>query len=223
MRLKTCCCALVLTALTAATGVAKADQVTFMASVPLGPTNYNSSVSVSKFDPALGILNKVTFMLTGHVEGSAAFESLDAEPALVEMELAAEITLQRPDLSTLVVALPLVATSDNASAFDGLIDFGGASGKSYAGLANTVSEMSMSMNPLDLLLFTGPAGMPGNITLPVVAEGASTGSGAGNLLLQFATSASADVKVTYEYTVPEPATAGLTGLLGVGLLRRRRA
>lgn len=197
--------------------MARADVISFSDSVPLQSTNFNSSVTLPLFDPSIGILEKVTLKLTGYVEGAAKFESLDSEPATVTMELAAEITLQRPDLSTLVVSLPLVMTSDDVDAFDGNIDFGGGSGRTYANLMADQLEIVMTMDPADLALFTGV----GNVVLPVVAIGASTGSGAGNLLLQFNTSAAADVTVCYQY-IPEPATAGL--LIG-GLLffaRRRR-
>lgn len=201
----------------AGAGVARADQISFMDTVPLQPTNFNSSVTIPKFDPNLGVLTKVIFKLDGHVEGTAKFESLDSEPAVIDMELAAQITLQRPDMSTLVVSLPLVMTSDNATAFDGLVDFDGTSGKTYAGLMADDLEMAMTMDPGDLALFTGV----GDISLPVLAMGASTGSGAGNLLLQFNTSASAGVMVTYCY-IPEPATVALCGVGALGFIRRRR-
>lgn len=198
---------------------ATADTIMFSDSVALQPTNFNSSVTVPKFNPALGTLTKVIFELSGHVEGQAKFESLDASPTMISMQLAAQVKLQRPDLSSLVIALPLAMTMDNASAFDGTMDFGGTSGKTYPALAGDDLEMSMTTAPVDLALFTGP----GNIMLPVMATGASSGSGAGNLLLQFSTSASSDVTVTYEYTViPEPATALLISLGAMGLFRRRR-
>lgn len=201
-----------------AVSATKADTIMFSDNVALQSTNFMTSVVLPKFDPSLGTLDKVTLKLSGHVEGMAQFESLDADPATVEMELAAEIKLQRPDLSTLVVTLPLVMTTDNVTAFDGMIDFGGTSGKSYPLLTADDVDSVMTMSMMDLALFTGP----GNIMLPVMATGASTGSGAGNLLLQFSTSASANVMVTYDYTVPEPATAGLLGMGAFAAMRRRR-
>ncbi|MCB9463719.1 MAG: choice-of-anchor E domain-containing protein [Candidatus Eisenbacteria bacterium] len=166
--------------------------------VNLASTNWNDTVSFPQFDPNLGTLLSVTFELGGHVEGSAKFESLDNAPATVTMNLAAEIDLQRPDLSSLVTVLPLAATNDNVLAFDGVIDFLGDSGRTYEDLSGDDMESSVTTDSNDLTLFTGN----GTIDLPVSAMGASNGSGAGNLILQFATSASASVTVIYEYEEP---------------------
>lgn len=187
-------------ALLGAAGTAMADSVQYSDTVALTLTNWDDTVSIQQFDPGLGNLISVAFELNGHVEGSAKFESLDSAPATVNMNLAAEIDLQRPDLSSLVTVLPLTATSDAVGAFDGTIDFGGTSGRTYDSLSGDDTESSITTNAGDLALFTGL----GTIDLPVSAMGASTGSGAGNLILQFSTSASASVTVTYEYEVPVP-------------------
>jgi len=205
-------------------GVAWGDTLMYSDWIPLNTTNWNLSVTVPKFDGSLGTLTKITFDLMGDVEGSARFESLDAAPATVTMDLSAQITLQRPDLSPLVVTLPTASTLDNVTAFDGVIDFGGTSGKTYPLLTASDADSAMLLSPfspIDTANFIG--GPLDTITLPVKAQGASTGSGAGNLLLQFATQAAANVQVTYEYIpIPEPAAASLLGLIGLVLLRRRR-
>jgi hypothetical protein len=193
-----------------------AETISFSDSIPLSITNWSSSATVSKFDPSLGTLNSITFELEGHVEGAAKFESFDAALATVTMNLAADIELQRPDTSTLVISTPLVQTIDNVTAFDGTIDFGGTSGKTYTGLSADDSASTVSPPPAsDLVLFTGL----GNIMLPVKATGVSSGSGAGNLVMQFGTSASADVKVIYDYApIPEPSTIVLLSTVFGGLL-----
>ncbi|MCA9728169.1 MAG: choice-of-anchor E domain-containing protein, partial [Candidatus Eisenbacteria bacterium] len=167
----------------------RAATVQYTDVLPLTTTNWADVASVPKFDPGLGVLTSVTLELAGHVEGSAAFESLDAQAATVTMNLAAEIEIQRPDLSTLVTVLPLATTVDNVDAFDGVIDFAGASGRSYDDLAGDDTDAFYTTAPGDLALFTGQ----GMIDLPAIATGASSGSGAGNLILQFGTSASAEV------------------------------
>ena len=106
-------------------GPAHADIVEYTDSVALSLTNWDDSVTVPLLDPALGNLLSVSWELNGHVEGEAKFESLDASPATITMNLAAELELLRPDLTVLSVVLPLVATVDDADAFDGTIDFMG--------------------------------------------------------------------------------------------------
>ncbi len=189
---------------------------------PLSSTNWSSSVFLQMFNPALGTLNSITFYLDGHAEGTAKFESLDAGPTTVTMDLSAVLKLQRPDLSDLVVTIPVAHTTDDATTFDGNIDFGGTSGRTYTGLSADKSEFATTSSAADKALFTGT----GLIELPSVATGASTGSGAGNLILQFSTLASSSARVTYDYTaVPEPSSllalvSGL-GLMGFAIRRRR--
>lgn len=198
---------------------ASADTISYMDTIPLQSTNWVNSVSIPKFNPALGFLDSIELKLKGNVEGSIEFESLDAGPATVTTSLAAMIQLKRPDNSLITAVTPNFNTSDNVTAFDGVIDFGGGSGRSYFDLNAMELSTYDSPPPLsDLALFTGV----GNILLPVQATAVSTAGGAGNLLAAFVTNAGATVMVTYNYTIPEPATMGLMSLGALGLLRRRR-
>ncbi|MFO0973080.1 MAG: PEP-CTERM sorting domain-containing protein [Phycisphaerae bacterium] len=199
---------------------ANAASISFNDSVPVQPTDFTSSVTVSKFNPALGTLNSIDFKIEGAVEGSIRFESLDASPATVSASLAASITLQRPDLSNIVVTTPAFSVMAPLSAYDGVTDFGGTSGATFLGLSGSDTDTFTSPPPAsDLALFTGL----GNITLPVKATAMSTASGAGNLVALFLTNAGARVMVTYNYTVPEPATLALLSFGGLFFRRRRTA
>ena len=176
------------------------QQQCHQASIPLATTNWSSSLSVPKFDPALGILTQVQFTLDGHIQGEAKFESQDAAASTVTMTFQSTLTLTRPDNSLLVVVIPQSVFVDPVASFDGVIDFGGTSGMTHANITASQSAMFTSPRPLsDLALFTGPSGNPGSIVLPVVAQGTSNASGAGNLLLQFSQQARADVTVCYVY------------------------
>lgn len=211
-----------LLAVLAAAGVANAAEVCYDGSFSLARTNWSDSLVIPKFDPALGTLLSVRWSVTGNIEGSAAFESLDASATTINTALSATITLTRPDATPLQVIIPVAMNSDGAAAFDGTIDFGGTSGKTYPGLMASDSGSSSTNAPADLALFT--AAMLGEtISLPVSAVGSSTGSGAGNLLLLFNTFAGASVEVCYEYEpVPAPGALALLGLGGLVAGRRRR-
>jgi len=183
------CCAAMLPA------KSDAETMIFIASAPLASTNWNQTMSIPKFPLDSSCLESVCFRLEGHVQGAARFESIDAAPATVSMNLQSTITLQRPDGSILVTTIPLAQTVDNVAAFDGAIDFAGTSGKTYSDLSGDKTESACTSALADRVLFTGS----GDIVLPVAALGTSYGSGAGNLILQFNTSASAQAVVTYTY------------------------
>ena len=211
-------------------GAATSSQaafVTYTDEIPLTGTNWNDILTVQQFDPGLGTLTSINFKLYGYVEGDVQFESLDNEPATVTTELSARITLKRPDNSTLVVTTPLHETQDDVTAYDGVLDYGGTSGRSYFNLeADDVDEANSPPPPSDLILFTGL----GTIDLPVSAEARSLASGAGNLDARFRTTAGAMVEVTYYYAtsqpIPEPSSLALVlvggGVVALGARLRRR-
>jgi hypothetical protein len=185
----------------AGSAAAQTQTVCFTDTIPLQPTNWSGQVSIPKFDPNLGTLQSIAFDLTGNVQGSARAESLDAAPTIVNTSFSANITLTRPDLSVIVVTLPVANFSDSFTAFDGVLDFGGTSGTIHAGINVSDTQSFMSPPPAsDLPLFTGA----GNILLPVTAQGASLATGAGNLITQFMTDAAATVRVCYTYLPNNP-------------------
>ena len=136
------------------------------------------------------------------------------------LNLSAQITLVNPSSNTLAVVLPVVNSTFNATAFDGVIDFGGTSGVTFTNLSGSASVSNgPSLSPSLIATFVGV----GNVTLGQNATGNSSGTGAGNLITQFATQAGSVAKVTYSYQpVPEPASMAVLGLGAAALLRRRR-
>ena len=199
---------------------AKADVLTWNASVPLTDTDWVQNVSIPKFDPSLGTLTSIDFSMTAHIEGSSFYENQETSPTMVSLTLAAEMSLLRPDMSSLITVNPSTTVGELAGAFDGMIDFGGTSGNTFNNLFADITQSASSPPPAsDLALFTGL----GNILLPVSAMGDSSGAGPGNWIFGFALAASADVTVKYNYTpVPEPTSAATLVLAGLGLLLRRR-
>ncbi|HID31009.1 MAG TPA: choice-of-anchor E domain-containing protein, partial [Desulfobacterales bacterium] len=176
--------------------MANAATISYSDSVPQQSTYWSSSVAIPKFDPSLGTLTDIEFKLDGHIEGIAKFEHQGQGPATVTMNFSATIELQRPDTSPLVVAIPVVSTVDDVTAYDGATDFGGTSGRTHDGLSADKTVSASSPPPSsDLALFTGSE----TIALPVIATGSSSTTGSGNIITQFTTSASATVTITYTY------------------------
>lgn len=215
--MRTICAATVLTVLIlfGAAPTVQAATLSYSDSIPVGLTDWSDTVTIPQFDPALGTLDSIEFKLTGVVEGLAFYESLEPEPKAVEMTLSAHLSLMRPDLSLIVDVSPSNTVMELAAGYDGTEDFDGPSGSTFVMFSAPTMATTVSPPPAsDLTLFTGV----GTVDLPVTAFASSFGSGPGNWVFGFITSAGADVMVTYTYTpIPEPATllvvaAGLIGL-----------
>ena len=203
-------------------------------------TNFDTNISVPKFDTALGTLESVSFALTGDVVATIQFENRSATPATLTGLAKATLSLYRPDLTALVVALPQQTAVRNATAYDTRTDFAGTSGFSLVGLSGTAQKNSDPLtSAADLQLFSSAGG--GSILLPVGARGNSAVTSAGNFTSVFTTQAAADFTVTYIYSeaapppvveppveeppvgVPTPVSLALLGsaLLGLSLIRRQ--
>ena len=202
---------------------ASAATVSFSDTVALTTTNWTDSLSITQFDTSLGTLNNVMVTLEGTVQGEANAESLDAAPATITLDLSALITASTALLGNVGTVLPIVSQSVNLSSFDGGIDFAGTSGFATGVVSASDTDMS-TFTGSDMAEFIGG----GTVAIDLTANGQSTGSGAGNLITQFLTSASATVTVKYDFdeavaAVPLPASALLLGaaLFGLGFSRRK--
>ena len=223
---------LALAALVAICGDAQATPSSIVASpvysdcICLADTGWSNSVSLPKFDSSLGTLDHIEFTITGTVSGWSGYENLKVDGVnTITTNLQASLTLQRPNASLLVVALPAVTnTAPNVPQYDGVTDWAGTSGGTYGSSTSPVTasktESNTSYSPSDFTLFTGT----GNITLPVVAVGISTATDTeGNVASTFVTQAGACASVQYFYEVPEPMTMSLLALGGLAVVRRKRA
>ena len=179
------------------------STLSFSDSVPLTTTNWDRTVSLTRFDPNLGTLLSVTLKLDGRIEGQAAVESNDTAPIQITTQFKADITLARPDNSVVAVVIPQVDNISNLAPGDGTLDFAGPSGQTFPNLQQQASQTVVSPPPpSDLVLFTGAAGNPGQIVLPVLARGTSQAIGSGNVTTSFATKAAATITVTYTFNPP---------------------
>jgi len=204
----------------AAAGPVSAGMISHSDSISMQPTDWALSLSVPQFNPALGSLDAVEFQFHGDMNGTIFYENEEPAPADVNLLLSASLTLQRPDLTTLISLAPSHSIMETAPAFDGLLDFSGASGRTYPGIAASDSDSYVTLPMEDLSPYIGL----GNVALPCSALGNSSGSGPGNWTFGFLTNAAADVTVTYHYTpIPEPATFAMASLgCWLGARTRRR-
>jgi len=198
---------------------ANAATVSYDESVGDTATDWAQVLNLPKFNPALGTLTKVTLTLFGRVDGTVRAENESpTSPSTTTLTLAAKIIAEVAGATLEVVVEPFDEEVVVLDAFDGILDFGGTSGRTFASFAtDEKSESTMA----DLLPFIGL----GLIDVNVSANGTSAGSGGGNLLLSFASTAQAKTTVTYTYSeIPLPAGLPLlaTAVGGLALLRRRK-
>ncbi|BAZ14672.1 hypothetical protein NIES4071_65160 [Calothrix sp. NIES-4071] len=166
--------------------------------VDIQKTNFDKFVTLPKFDPNLGELKKVFVQLGSEVQGSIRLENLDAQPADVTANLAAEVSLLKPDKSVLLTTLPTASIAQSFAADDETLDFTGASGATYNNLSNSKTASTLLTSDFDLFIGSD------TLTLPVTAVAKSSGTGAGNLAQIFNTLAAAKVEVVYEYYIKKP-------------------
>ena len=201
---------------------AGAEIVSYTGFIPGDTTNWTYDVSLPRFDPALGVLESVTFTLCGEVYGIASFESLAPASSSISLDLSASIALDCPGATAELLVEPTMVMVESVGPYDGLLDWEGASGRRLGFRAdrseNTRSEVLLT----DLEGYIGK----GSIIVPVSANAVSRISGPGNLQSDITTIAEADVTVAYDYIIPEPGAlislgVGVTGLWGLSIRRRR--
>jgi len=175
-------------------GLALTQQ--FCDAVPDTNTDWNQTVTVTQFDPALGILTDISLYAEVADTQILRMENMDAAPCTGTSTGTASVTLTAPNASTIVASANNVFTSP-LTAFDGVIDFAGTSGNSSAlliGAANTTTPYP----PADYADFVGL----GTVDMNVFADGTSVVTGCGNHIAQVTTTAAANICVIYTYLVP---------------------
>ncbi|MDD5469275.1 MAG: choice-of-anchor E domain-containing protein [Candidatus Peribacteraceae bacterium] len=201
-------------------------SVSYSVDIPLIKTNWSRQVTFPKLPTASGTLTSVAFTLSSSIEGTLKVESIDSAPSTVTSRLAAQLTLARPDGSALLTHAPEDTKTDAFSAFDGAVDYGGDSGRSYDIASEGTGTAAVEpLSAEDAALFGGA----GTVALPLSAEGVSGFDGAGNLQSEATLLASSKVTVTYTYVTPDltigiqPKTQFFVGEQGVLLLTVRNS
>ncbi|TVP58764.1 MAG: choice-of-anchor E domain-containing protein [Nodularia sp. (in: Bacteria)] len=208
-------------------GVANAASFTRTASTEFAHTNFTDKLlRIEKFDSSLGTLNSVYLDFTGDVTGDAGFENTGDGALTVTVKLGAEIDLTSSDVD-LSDFFPINPKSDQTyevTAFDGIRDFDGTSGRTVEGLTAKEPIPTITFtDAADLAVFTGT----GYLDFFLSAKAESNVIGSGNMASFVTTLAKANLKVTYNYdelkTVPEPsALLGIGLFAGIGVLSQRK-
>lgn len=206
---------------------ASAAVISFSSNIASTTTNWAVDVNLSKFDPTLGTLTKVTWTVEGEVTAQFAAENRGKKATTALFTAEALLRLTTPGFAPLVVGLPQLTASTALAKYDGTLDFNGNSGETLAPITGTASGNTSSSDPGVLLNYIAVAG---NMLLPFEAEGWwSVQGGGGNLNTSVQTFAGGTVRVDYEYTerniVPEPASLALFAMGGFAVayrLRRRQ-
>jgi hypothetical protein len=198
----------VLIAAAAASGPALAGTVTQTATVPVAATDWSTTARLAQLDPSLGNPQSISFGLTGTLQGSIGIESLAPVASRVSGSISATIALAAPGGSPLLSVTPSVGTSTNLAAFDGKVDFAGASGRSFAGSSNTGSaSTTYTVGAPGPQIPTQPFVGTGKVALPVSAT--ATAGVSGPLDLAARTHAAAGASVTVKYGTGSTAPGGV--------------
>lgn len=178
-------------------GQANAADVTYTMSTAtpyLSATPYTlASMSVPKFNLPGQCLTSVCVTLTTQAFGYVGLENFDNFPKTVNSTFAAQIVLQRPDLSNLMTLTPTMSLVFPLASYDGVVDYNGSSGLTATGLSVTSANTVCLTAAPDLALFTGV----GVANLPCTAVNTSTQSGANSWT--FGVQVAAEFSLTYTY------------------------
>jgi len=190
---------------------ASAASVSHQAAFPISPYLNSGSftfpaASFPKFNLSDQCLNSVCVRLDGGLNGLVGFENYQNFPVTVTVSYTGSITLQRPNLTTLISVQPATTITDNLPVYDNVLDYSGLSGRTYPSVSAAQSDSLCLTNAADLALFSGA----GSISLPGFTTDLASQSGASSWSLGvrgFAT-----ITVTYNYSdCPTPAARSTWG------------
>lgn len=182
--------------------------------------DYESPLSIQKFDPKLGKLKTITLDLFGKVIGDAKVENRSARATTANIQVSSLFTLFSPNNQSLMTMETKTTRTYNLPRYDGRTDFAGASGRTATGLTSEGFDTKTLVDNSFLSMFTGT----GNLNFRLGAISTSTVNGTGNITSEINSFAGGNLKVTYNYAqVPEPATlVGLATTLGLAALSTRK-
>jgi hypothetical protein len=188
--------------------VAMADNISFSAFIPLTNTDWTNTVSLPKFDSALGTLLSVQFSLVGTNRTSTRFENYDSIPWTVTTGSDVTITVNDPLAQPLVAVAPSVRFVNDVLEWDETQDFGGTSGFRNPAQVATASTSRLLIAGVDEV---SPYVGTGNLLVEAIADANGFYEGPGDYAFGVTTTAGATATVTYEYQPPQEDPLGELG------------
>ena len=166
-------------------------------------------LSFAGFDPALGILERVNIDVTADSVGGIGAENLDPVSGMVHVTQTATAILSGAAATALdTVQVQSGLPQQTLAAYDGVLDYAGASSVNVAGIRSTASATANGIfTPTALAPFIGT----GAIALSLATSGQTSIDGPGNLAVTTTLVAGAVVTLSYTY-LPFP----VPGLVGAG-------
>jgi hypothetical protein len=190
---------------------AHGSVISYTDTLPPQLTNWAGAFSVPKFNPLLGTLQKVTLTLDVTVNGNIFLENLDHDAAILNASDSVTVAANTP--LGFLITTATTPVSFSATAFDGVQDESGTSGRTFLNMLATVSNSENSTAPLDLAQFTGL----GNIVANALFTGHSSVTGNGNLFAFIQTFGGGSLTVVYDFKALETPVPETSSLLGIGL------
>ena len=208
-----------------ATSGAQAAIITYSATMPATATDFTLPISLNGFDTLGGtrILQSAVLTLTGSMTSTIGVENTSVSSGVNNVTARTSGTLTYtgvPVGATNVVNLNVLgASSVNLAVFDGLVNYAGASGFTFAALTATASNILNYSLPADLSFFTGIGA--GTFAMNVASFATSGTTAGGNAATQIVTTGFGNASIVYTYVtsgVPPVPTPGTLALLGLGLI-----
>ena len=225
MKARICLAILVVLTLAVCSG-AWADVVDPLSNViSLTNTNWSDQLLMPMFDTNLGTLTKVELTLFGSAAGTQQFENTGVSAGSWSIDQYAKIQLFKPDTSAWFFVAPTYSNLYNLAAWDGVTDYLGVDSTGLITLSGATAQDTESLTS-GLGAWGSPGGV-GTVPLNITATGFLGITGGGTINNEILTQGGAYAEVNYYYDttdIPEPCTLALSslGLLGIGLLRKRR-
>ncbi len=185
------------------------ETAVFPTSITPTPTNFNLPGTVQQFDPSLGVLQSVVINEQGTINSTIGVENTStSSSSQITATVSGKLEVTGPGVDLVVNPSDNLATF-NATTFDGKVDFGGSSGKTYPTSSVSGSQsLTLTGNAINPFVSSGTGSATGTVSLTEIGQGTSTATGSGgNLVVTTTNTASAIVTVTYNY-LPLSSLAG---------------